>query len=769
MKVRVGWASPFTPMSGVGTFSQALLPHFNSSFDGVDFDFTLLVPPHASQYPTAHRAIRLGSAGEVVDMLGLFDILVYCIGNNTEHHALLVNLLRARPGIVICHDYVYQHYFADICFTQLRSPQSFGAMIASFYGAQGLDLLESSGIASVNSEKFYAPWETSRAGEHPLSDPLIHMASGLVVHSQFSEAYVRPRFHGPVLKLGMPCDQKIRLNEDEWRNWRSKVAISPHLKALSFGHLNSTKHIHTFLAAFASSDLLRRNMQYVIAGHSNGAYLERLRKLVIQYGLQQNVSFEISVSDSRLHHLVCETDLFVNLRFPNTEGASASLAEQMQAGKPSLIYASGCYAEIPADASLVVHDLYAADEIVALLEKMVQCRGDLIRIGRRARDIALTYDSRSYMNTVKEFIVSNYGTFERRSRSIRPGGEESGDDLIWHKDLNKARLMFFALERNWLPVFHTATLSGMELSRFFVTVVMGLTPDAELLGSIHTFLIKLDRSQIYRVAALAYIISSSSSDHNSSLRERLSIMVPIFNAELWELILRLPQTLFEDWVSLALWNRPVDRTISHNMVSSFPISQRKLMLERVSERCAVLDFEPGPELERLKIWLSNDKWVCELRSSDLVNAPILPLDQWLPLSTLTTYPLPRLEGVHPAEEGGTWTAGLISCIRFRSTEGNFRPLEFRLRFWTPVVAQTDNRRLTLVDIASHLEVSANSDGELTEMAIQLEPLYESDCYAVKIVVDKVFQPSSFSLSTDDRELGAFIKDMRIAMVRDIES
>lgn len=43
--IRIGWLSPLTPKSGVGTFTHAISQHFPSEFNGEEVDLTLITRP----------------------------------------------------------------------------------------------------------------------------------------------------------------------------------------------------------------------------------------------------------------------------------------------------------------------------------------------------------------------------------------------------------------------------------------------------------------------------------------------------------------------------------------------------------------------------------------------------------------------------------------------------------------------------------------------------------------------------------------------------
>ena len=132
--LRIGWLSPLTPKSGVGTFSHALSQQFPSTFDGQELDLTLLFVANDTLYASDKRTIQAQGWEGFENVLSLFDVVVYNIGNNIAHHGVIFQLLRRVSGVVIFHDYVYQHYIADECLNRLSSPSSYAALLLKHGG-----------------------------------------------------------------------------------------------------------------------------------------------------------------------------------------------------------------------------------------------------------------------------------------------------------------------------------------------------------------------------------------------------------------------------------------------------------------------------------------------------------------------------------------------------------------------------------------------------------------------------------------------------------
>ena len=377
MTIRIGWMSPLTPASGIGTFSHAVASKLPKTVDGEAIDVTLLYPDHAVLHRGSRRSIRIEDTDSFRNVLELFDILVYNIGNNTEHHEVIFRLLRTHPGIVICHDYVYQHYLADRSMHNGRSFASFAALLMKFGDRDAGPYLARSRITSRLGKTRYSPWDSEVSAAQPMSEAILDLGSALVVHSRFARTHAEKRFEGPILQLGMPHDQKpSKASADAYESWTRRVAGKVALSMVSFGHIQATKCIDLILEALAASKPLRQSVRYTIAGFvGDWDYLRRLEEIVASAGLKEVVRFETGVSETRLAELIADADLFINLRKPNTEGSSASLIEQLDTGRPVVVLDSGCYGEVPPDAAVKLPADAGIDEVRAALETRLRHYG----------------------------------------------------------------------------------------------------------------------------------------------------------------------------------------------------------------------------------------------------------------------------------------------------------------------------------------------------------------------------------------------------------
>ena len=454
MSLRIGWVSPFNNRTGIGTFSKAVTDAMPDGFEGEAVDLTIILPSTSDVYRTHHRVVDIATAEAGSGFYDLFDYIIFNMGNNPEHHSRIFEVARNHPGIIISHDYVYQHFFAGQIHALSGKFDDYVALTAQYGSAEALREVRQSNLTGTQGLR-YGPWEGDLCATEPLAAPLLQLGSALVVHSAFAEAYARGRFSGPVLRLGLPHDQRPRAEPRP----QARRSTGGRLTLVSYGHLHATKRIDDIILAIAGSGRLRDEIVFVIAGFAGDAvYLERLRGLVRENGLERSVRFALNLSDGDLAELSGDADGFVNLRYPNTEGGSVSVIEQLDTGKPVIVIDSGCYAEIPDDAAFKVRRPKDVPGLRNAMLAFLDARGRIAEIGARGQAFARRFDCAGYARQILEFVHRERDLLRRRAaeKAVRTiewssrAFETHPDDHVWSEALGAARTSFDLIDRGWL-------------------------------------------------------------------------------------------------------------------------------------------------------------------------------------------------------------------------------------------------------------------------------------------------------------------------------
>ena len=670
MTLRIGWISPLTTASGVGTFSHAIARHFPKTVGAEAIDLTLLYPEHAEFHQPDIRSVKIEDTDSFRSVLELFDLLVYNIGNNAEHHDTIFRLLRTHPGIIISHDFVYQHYLAARSLQSSRDFASFAALLMKFGGGDSGSYLARSRITNRFGKIRYSPWDSDASAAQPMSESILDLGSALVMHSRFAQDYAEKRFRGPILRLGMPHDQKPPRGADTWMSWSQAVPVKPTLHMVSFGHIQSTKCTDLVLEALASSKILRRRVQYTVVGFIGDLdYLRRLEETVAAAGLRDVVRFETGVSELRLADIMSDADLFINLRRPNTEGSSASLIEQLDSGRPVVVLDSGCYAEIDSTAAVKLFAKAGAEDIRSALERLVGTPELLPVIGGAGRTYARTWTCADYGRRLIEFALEHRDLLGRRGEITGLGGKPYGTveacDELWAANLAQARAAMRYLDRNVLTLDPQLLmrLGENDLCVYVAHVIFGIFDDPCLHRTLARFFVGRKARDIYWACVRFSLIVKAVSTGDDGAREQLEIIGPCYDVELWNVLECLPFNHYVRAGALTILGRapsPHELTSSDESASCDRFSKRQALLEIVKQS----KEESSSGASRLRQWLEQPPE--QQFGSDL---SVIECDLECKVGSAEFRERADLSGFYPEEADHAWTRGSRGFIGLRLGSG----------------------------------------------------------------------------------------------------
>ncbi len=205
----------------------------------------------------------------------------------------------------------------------------------------------------------------------PMLSALLAPARGVVVHSAFAAAMARRYTQAPICQLFLSAEQKRIYSDKDLEQWRARTRGAGPVRITSFGNITRNKRLELTCRAFADSALLRSSATLRIVGHARDPlYVEELRDLIAAEKLSEIVELATSVDDRRLARFKDETDIFVLLRQPNIEGASGSLLEALNTGRPVIAMTSGSFAELPQDAFAAIAPDDDGTQLRAMLEAL---------------------------------------------------------------------------------------------------------------------------------------------------------------------------------------------------------------------------------------------------------------------------------------------------------------------------------------------------------------------------------------------------------------
>ncbi len=765
----LAWVTPFSKASDIGAFSRNLLQEFAIYGPTVGISPSAVVNENGSTYWTELPTIPL--TGQTADrqMLSAFDFKVFNIGNNQENHEHINQLALRMPGVVIVHDLVMQHYLAWQIFEQRRRPDLYARLMAEYYGMQGLDIVSSSRVCSAISSPIYAPWDTPHVNATPLIEPFIQSAAALVVHSEFAESLVRPLFDGPLLRLQLPWDKKPSLDDAQLEAWARATKTRARCTIACFGHIGRGKCLETVIQACADSQILREQARLVIAGYPGDVvYAEQLKLMVSHLGLGYMVDFEFSITDQRLATLQREADVFVNLRYPNTESASGSLIEQMNAGKPVIIYPTGAYAEVDDRAAVKVDRADGVPAVTAAMEKLVLDPAARIRIGKQGRAFVRRIGRREYVQQLSSFLLEHEGLLRGRGRCVAGQNAPSSMPTTeavgprWAAGLARARWLLAGLQSSPFEIDVTVFRDWDDalLTRYIVVGLFGHPGAGRLDDAVRAMLGRCDRWQVAQAVSEAFVLARLAADYDGpgAHMTKLVAAAPALETETWDLLAALDAPTFIRCCYLGL----LGRVAAHTEVELYAQRlHRETPRDLVREFMASEEFEAraiaAPALQALEAWSRH-------KPSDDDRVPEIPVG--VPVVVGTAMPESRqflVNGWHDTERHGVWSRTPISGLRFKLPDiDTGKPLALAITGRAAAAATSRPRSGT---------ISCN-DGTPAEWVVDHDdwftlrvavPAFTNGSRQVRVAIacNELVTPAKLRLGPDTRDLGFCLREFLV--------
>jgi glycosyltransferase involved in cell wall biosynthesis len=391
---RVAWVSPMHAGSAIGRFSRTVVSAMNG-LPGVRAD--LVAPAEGERLSVVGPRLLDLVPSDWAARSRDYDHIVYNLGNNFGFHEAVFEAYLTAPGVVVLHDRNMLGFFLGWLglAPQQASPDGvarFLALMARHYGPDGV----AAGRRLVlNKDEGFG--DVGEARRYTLLEPCFSNACGVVAHSDAALREVnglKPQFM-PSLRLRLPFVDEGHIPSGSSLS-RTELGLPEDMWVIvSSGLLHPSKRIELLLLAVASSPLLRDRVIVVAAGDLRvaGDYADRLQCLAHDLGLAGQLFITGVLDERRYYSYLRIADSCAALRSGQHESASATLAEQLHLGKPTLVNRTGVFAEVPDD---VVLKLDPDDEIGSArraLEALVQQPGLAEAYGLRAREYARSHFS----------------------------------------------------------------------------------------------------------------------------------------------------------------------------------------------------------------------------------------------------------------------------------------------------------------------------------------------------------------------------------------
>ena len=351
---RVAFVSPMPPApTGIATYSASVLEGLERRGYRERRHLDVLWPLKP-KHDLAIARYRLG---------------VYHIGNNVEFHGDIYRLASLRDGVVVLHDLGLDDLVRGL--VDRGDPLGYRAAREALVGADRMTLAE-----ARDNEPLAWPWCAHIA----------RIAKAVIVHSAFCKRYLDDLgCRTPVFVIPHPPVER----EDDLRRAshrapaiRARLGLGEgDLLVVAAGDLNPAKQLEALVAAAR----LEERVHLALVGRRIPTFDPDA--LVRDSGLGSRVTLATDVSDEAFRSWLYAADVVADLRHPHRGEVSGTLIRAMQAGRSTLVSATGTYLDLPEEAVVRV-GAGAADprELAATLRDLAEHSEARTRIGAAARD-----------------------------------------------------------------------------------------------------------------------------------------------------------------------------------------------------------------------------------------------------------------------------------------------------------------------------------------------------------------------------------------------
>ena len=298
------------------------------------------------------------------------DIDLYHIGNNQLHAASYQQAL-SKPGVVVLHDAVLQHFFLG-----RLDQESYIAEFAYNYGEWSRDFARTLWLERARSGT------DQRYFEYPMLKRIAEASRAVIVHNPAAAALVRAHSAKALIhQIPHLFDPPAPVPPYEVESLRKDLGVKPGAFLLGvFGHLRESKRLATVLRAVRKVP----HVQLLVCGEFASTDLARALEPHMQNVIRVGYLPD-DVSNWWRH--AAAVDACVNLRFPAAGETSGIAIRLMGIGKP-VIMSSGLETnDFPSDAGIRIETGIAEEDmLVDILLWLSRHRNDAQEIGRRAKE-----------------------------------------------------------------------------------------------------------------------------------------------------------------------------------------------------------------------------------------------------------------------------------------------------------------------------------------------------------------------------------------------
>jgi glycosyltransferase involved in cell wall biosynthesis len=310
--MRVGWATPFNIRSAIGKFSRFVCEELTSR--GHEIEIIRIEPAPDLHVAPLETAIPIVNAADC--NVSDYDLLVVNFGNHAAYHAEMLGLIAQRPPLGVFHDIEMRHFEWGLQY-------SHGVSVPRLIASEG-DTAADADLVDPQAR--------------PLLGAFAAMTCGAVIHGPHYQHTVAEHCPGPV--------ELIAFCYPDTGNIRASLLQAPIPRVTIFGMINEHKQPRRVLRALGLLKDRSRPIELHLAGHVDDDYRYDLIEEAHTLGIGLPI-FHGYVSDEDLQDLLELTHVTCCLRYPVTEGSSASLVTALHRARPLIIPDIASFSLVP--------------------------------------------------------------------------------------------------------------------------------------------------------------------------------------------------------------------------------------------------------------------------------------------------------------------------------------------------------------------------------------------------------------------------------------
>lgn len=388
--MRIGWATPFNVRSAIGKFSRIVCEELQARGHQVE----IIRIESGAELALEQISTEIPVVDAEHCLVDSYDSLIVNFGNHAPYHAQAVTLLAQRAPFGIFHDMEMRDF-------------NWGLM-----HRHGLHLPTLTGVEQQVAGR--QPSDMVNPAARPLLASLAGMTCGAVIHGPHYHETVSAFCPGPV--------KVVPLCYPDTGAGRALVKPAPGRRVTIFGVINDHKQPGRVLEALA---LLRTRIGAVelhLAGSSEDRCRDALLAQAKRLGLDPPI-FHGYVPDEELQDIIENSHIVCCLRYPVTEGGSASLVTALFRGRPLIVSDIASYSLVPDD---LVHKVTYGEDPRDLAEALSMCFADPEAAEERAvraREWASDrFSAPSYVDAIEPMLKSIGDTMRltRMARELVP-------------------------------------------------------------------------------------------------------------------------------------------------------------------------------------------------------------------------------------------------------------------------------------------------------------------------------------------------------------